>query len=221
MVRSKLEICGVAAVLAVVSLVATAVGSATTNEEGTPYDHLEWRNVGPVNMSGRVADVEGIPGNSKVLYVGAASGGVWKTVDGGLSFAPIFDDQPIASIGDLALAPSNPDVIYVGHSLSMYPANPSSPTPFDNTLVTLVGRYDNAVFPVILPAGAFQRLAGDSGYVRDGARAARPDAVGTGADLVRGRVLESRRKGSLSAGGITFRACIVSHRPFLPDRAQL
>ena len=114
MVRSKLEICGVAAVLAVVSLVATAVESATTNEEDTPYGHLEWRNVGPVNMSGRVADVEGIPGSPKVLYVGAASGGVWKTVDGGLSFAPIFDDQPIASIGDLALAPSNPDVIYVG-----------------------------------------------------------------------------------------------------------
>ena len=53
---------------------------------------------------------------------------------------------------------SDPDVIYVGHSLSMYPANPSSPTPFDNTLVTLVGRYDNAAFPVIFPAGALLRL---------------------------------------------------------------
>ncbi|MGB5658899.1 MAG: glycosyl hydrolase, partial [Thermoanaerobaculia bacterium] len=53
-------------------------------------------------------------GDPNILYVGAASGGVWKTIDGGLSFEPIFDDQPIASIGDLALAPSNPDVIYVG-----------------------------------------------------------------------------------------------------------
>jgi photosystem II stability/assembly factor-like uncharacterized protein len=89
-------------------------GAATEGGTTTPYDHLEWRNVGPVNMSGRVADVEGIPGDPNILYVGAASGGVWKTVDGGLSFEPIFDDQPIASIGDMALAPSNPDVIYVG-----------------------------------------------------------------------------------------------------------
>jgi photosystem II stability/assembly factor-like uncharacterized protein len=91
-----------------------AVSPAFAAEEETPFNHLEWRNIGPVNMSGRVADVEGIPGNPNVLYVGSASGGVWKTVDGGLTFKPIFDEQPIASIGDLALAPSNPDVIYVG-----------------------------------------------------------------------------------------------------------
>jgi len=82
--------------------------------ETGPFDHLEWRNVGPVNMSGRVTDVEGVPGRPQVVYVGAASGGVWKTTDGGLTFKPLFDDQPNASIGDLALAPSNPEVIYVG-----------------------------------------------------------------------------------------------------------
>ncbi|MEJ2085345.1 MAG: glycosyl hydrolase, partial [Acidobacteriota bacterium] len=82
--------------------------------ETTPFDHIEWRMVGPVNMSGRVADVEGIPGNPDVVYVGSASGGVWKTVNGGVTFEPIFDDQPIASIGDLALAPTNPEVVYVG-----------------------------------------------------------------------------------------------------------
>ena len=79
-----------------------------------PLDALTWRSIGPVNMSGRVADVEGIPGNPRVLFVGSASGGVWRTRNGGVTFEPIFDDQPIASIGDLALAPSNPDVIYVG-----------------------------------------------------------------------------------------------------------
>ncbi len=89
--------------------------SAVADEaDGTPFDHLEWRPIGPVNMSGRVADVEGVPGDPNLLYVGSASGGVWKTVDGGLTFTPIFDDQPIASIGDLALAPTNPSVIYVG-----------------------------------------------------------------------------------------------------------
>jgi photosystem II stability/assembly factor-like uncharacterized protein len=91
-----------------------APGAATAEDESTPFDHLEYRSIGPVNMSGRVADVVGIPGNPNVVYVGAASGGVWKTVDGGLTFEPIFDDQPIASIGDMALAPTNPDVIYVG-----------------------------------------------------------------------------------------------------------
>lgn len=80
----------------------------------TPFDHLEWRNIGPVNMTGRVTDVEGVPGDPNVIWVGAASGGVWKSTNGGHSFKPVFDDQDIASIGDLALAPSNPDVVYVG-----------------------------------------------------------------------------------------------------------
>ena len=64
---------------------------AQESSEDDPLRHLEWRNVGPVNMSGRVADVEGIPGNPRVVYVGSASGGVWKTVNGGTTFEPIFD----------------------------------------------------------------------------------------------------------------------------------
>jgi len=83
-------------------------------EDKGPLAELEWRNLGPVNMSGRVADVEGIPGNPRVVYVGSASGGVWKTEDAGLTFKPLFEDQPVASIGDIALAPSNPEVVYVG-----------------------------------------------------------------------------------------------------------
>ncbi len=78
------------------------------------WNGLEWRMIGPVNMSGRVADVEGVPGNPNIVYVGSASGGVWKTVNGGITWKPIFDSQPIASIGDIALEPGNPDVIYVG-----------------------------------------------------------------------------------------------------------
>lgn len=114
MIHSKLRLCAVALLWSSLVCLAGFGVAAVADEAATPYDHLEWRNVGPVNMSGRVADVEGIPGDPNILYVGAASGGVWKTVDGGLSFEPIFDDQPIASIGDLALAPSNRDVIYVG-----------------------------------------------------------------------------------------------------------
>ncbi len=78
------------------------------------FKNMSWRNIGPANMMGRVADVEGVPGNPNIVYVGAASGGIWKTVNGGVSWTPIFDDQPVASIGDLALEPGNPDVIYAG-----------------------------------------------------------------------------------------------------------
>ena len=91
-----------------------ALGAASAKEDKGPLGQLEWRNIGPVNMSGRVADVEGVPGNPSIVYVGAASGGVWKTEDAGLTFKPVFDDQEIASIGATAIAPSNPDVVYVG-----------------------------------------------------------------------------------------------------------
>ena len=94
--------------------VATAVAGPGEDAGEGPLDHLEFRNIGPVNMSGRVADVEGIPGDPRVVYVGSASGGVWKTENGGTTFEPIFTDQPVASIGDVALAPSNREVVYVG-----------------------------------------------------------------------------------------------------------
>ncbi|MBM3297093.1 MAG: glycosyl hydrolase [Candidatus Aminicenantes bacterium] len=75
---------------------------------------LEWRNIGPAIMVGRVTDVEGVPGDPAVVYVGTASGGVWKTVDGGVRWKPIFDGIGIPSIGDIALEPGNPEVVYVG-----------------------------------------------------------------------------------------------------------
>ena len=75
---------------------------------------LAWRSIGPANMSGRIADVEGVPGDPRTIVVGSASGGVWKTTNGGTTWTPIFDRQPVQSIGDLALEPGNPDVMYVG-----------------------------------------------------------------------------------------------------------
>jgi photosystem II stability/assembly factor-like uncharacterized protein len=96
-------------------LLASPLSATNRNDDDKgPLGHLEWRNVGPVNMSGRVADVEGVAGDPRVVWVGAASGGVWKTTDGGLTFKPVFDDEPIASIGAIGVAPSNPDVVYVG-----------------------------------------------------------------------------------------------------------
>ncbi|GLC23700.1 WD40/YVTN/BNR-like repeat-containing protein [Roseisolibacter agri] len=75
---------------------------------------LRWRPIGPANMGGRVADVEGIPSPSKTFYVAAAGGGIWKTTNNGTTFRPIFDDQRCISMGDLAIAPSDTNVIYAG-----------------------------------------------------------------------------------------------------------
>jgi photosystem II stability/assembly factor-like uncharacterized protein len=65
-------------------------------------------------MSGRVADVVAAPSDPTIVYVGAATGGVWKSVNGGLSFVPVFDDQPVAAIGAIAVHPTDPDVVWVG-----------------------------------------------------------------------------------------------------------
>jgi len=75
------------------------------------FRNLHWRNTGPANMMGRVTDVEGVPGNPNLVYVGTASGGVWKTENGGVTWIPVFDRQPVASIGDIAIEPGNPEAL--------------------------------------------------------------------------------------------------------------
>lgn len=84
------------------------------SQELAPEDisQLKFRHVGPIGN--RISSVTGIPGNPMVYYVGAATGGIWKTVDGGINWKPIFDDKPVHAIGALALAPSDPDIIYAG-----------------------------------------------------------------------------------------------------------
>lgn len=78
------------------------------------YDRLEWRSIGPANMGGRIADIEGVPGNPNVVYVATASGGLFKTTNAGVKWTPLFDRQGSISIGDIALEPGNPDVIWLG-----------------------------------------------------------------------------------------------------------
>ncbi len=72
-------------------------------------DGMRWRSIGPANMSGRVTDVEGEPSPSKTFYVAAAAGGIWKTTNNGTTFQPIFDGERVVSMGDLAIAPSDPN----------------------------------------------------------------------------------------------------------------
>ena len=73
---------------------------------------LRFRHIGPVGN--RLTSVVGIPGQPNIYYVGAASGGIWKTIDGGIHWQPIFDDHPVSSIGALAIAPSNPNIVWAG-----------------------------------------------------------------------------------------------------------
>jgi photosystem II stability/assembly factor-like uncharacterized protein len=74
---------------------------------------LRWRMLGPFR-GGRVAAATGVPGRPHEFYFGAVNGGVWKSIDAGRVWTPIFDAQPVASIGAIAVAPSAPDVVYVG-----------------------------------------------------------------------------------------------------------
>lgn len=82
--------------------------------ETSALSNLNWRSIGPANMGGRVADVEGVPGDPNTVYVATGSGGIFKTTDGGISWTPIFDRQTSISVGDIALEPGNPDVVWVG-----------------------------------------------------------------------------------------------------------
>jgi photosystem II stability/assembly factor-like uncharacterized protein len=77
------------------------------------YDAMQWRMIGP-HRGGRTVGAIGVPQQPNVFYIGVNNGGVWKTTDFGRTWFPIFDDQPTGSVGDVVVAPSNPEVIYVG-----------------------------------------------------------------------------------------------------------
>jgi len=75
---------------------------------------FRWRSIGPANMGGRVTDVEGLPSPSKTFYVAGATSGIWKTTNNGTTFKQIWNNERIVSMGDLAIAPSDPNQIWAG-----------------------------------------------------------------------------------------------------------
>jgi photosystem II stability/assembly factor-like uncharacterized protein len=86
-------------------------GAGTVDEK--LFNAMRWRQVGPFR-GGRVLAVTGVPGEANVFYFGGAAGGVWKTSDAGANWTPLFDKQPIASIGAIAVASSDHNIIYAG-----------------------------------------------------------------------------------------------------------
>jgi photosystem II stability/assembly factor-like uncharacterized protein len=75
---------------------------------------FRWRSIGPASMGGRIDDVAGVESNPYILYVGFATGGLWKTVNNGTTWDPIFDTFSTASIGDIAVCQSDPNIVWVG-----------------------------------------------------------------------------------------------------------
>ncbi len=83
-------------------------------KQNSLFKSLKWKMIGPFEVSGRITDIAVPKDKPYVYYVAAASGGVWKTENNGITWKPIFDNAPSISIGDIAIAPSNSDIIYVG-----------------------------------------------------------------------------------------------------------
>src|SRR5256885_202606 len=104
------------------SATATATSTPTPSPTPTPINwssdpmlkRFIFRGIGPASMGGRIDDITCVDNNSYICYVAFATGGLWKTTNNGTTFTPVFDTYSSGSIGDVAIAPSNPDIIWVG-----------------------------------------------------------------------------------------------------------
>src|ERR1035438_2540315 len=96
-----------------IAILGSMVSAGAQQPDPEQEGQLRFRFVGP-KVGNRIAAVAGVPGDASVYYAGAASGGVWKSTDGGNRWMPIFDKQPVAAIGALAVAPSDPSTVWAG-----------------------------------------------------------------------------------------------------------
>ncbi len=102
-----------APLMALAGILAAAPDSAHGQQlPTTAFASLKYRHIGP--LGNRVTSVAGVPGDRFTYYAGAASGGLWKTEDGGVNWRPVFDDQPVHAVGEVAVAPSDPNIVWAG-----------------------------------------------------------------------------------------------------------
>ncbi|HUF28912.1 MAG TPA: hypothetical protein VMM18_18165 [Gemmatimonadaceae bacterium] len=94
---------------------ASAVQAAATSPEQAQalFKDLRWRNIGPANMAGRISHIDAVESNPAIVYMGAASGGVWKSVNAGTTWEPVFTGHGSANIGAIAIFQPNPDIVWV------------------------------------------------------------------------------------------------------------
>jgi photosystem II stability/assembly factor-like uncharacterized protein len=100
-------------IFSALAILAFASSALAQQYDPSLYSGIEWRQIGPFR-AGRVTGVTGVPGQPAIYYIGTAGGGAWKTTDGGMVWKPIFDKAHVASIGAIAVAPSNPNIVYIG-----------------------------------------------------------------------------------------------------------
>ncbi len=96
------------------SLSLFAATTAVAQDLSDVTSNLTWREIGPTIMGGRVADLAVVEADPSVFYVGTATGGVWKTINHGTTFEPVFRDMPTASVGDVTVFQANPNIVWVG-----------------------------------------------------------------------------------------------------------
>jgi photosystem II stability/assembly factor-like uncharacterized protein len=102
------------AIVGLLLLVAYAGQPAIAEIDARLLAGMQARSIGPAGMSGRVAAIDAVNADPNVIYVGAATGGVWKSINGGLTWKPIFDDERVAAIGSVAIFQPSPDIVWVG-----------------------------------------------------------------------------------------------------------
>ena len=113
MVMRIVVVCALAVGLAVHQPFAQSAGLQAEQVDAL-FKDLRWRNIGPANMAGRVTDIDAVESNPAIVYVAAASGGVWKSVNAGTTWEPIFTNYKTASIGDVTIFQKDPNIVWVG-----------------------------------------------------------------------------------------------------------
>src|SRR5690349_16625351 len=106
------------AALSAAGLAAQRARGPAGPQQATTPEPLKFRYMGPA-ASGRISPVTGVPGDRTTCDLGSSSGGLWRSTDSGQNFFPIFDDQPVAAIGAIAVAPSDPNIVWVGTGESL------------------------------------------------------------------------------------------------------